>query len=310
MINFPIDFVFPYLDNTKKEWQDNFKDYCIKTKQEHRLNDIYKERYDDFGLLKYLLRSIDRFASWINNLFIIVQDESQILDWLEKDHVKIVKHSDFIPSQYLPTYNSTTIEMFLWNIKDLNNHFIYSNDDLFFTNETKSEDFFTDTGKPKINIIKSKIKNPRNSFDNVCLKSYQDIALALGIYPNTYDFMRPEHCMYPLILSHTKKVFDLLQSRIIKNISAFRTRENYNQYLYTNYTYLTRNYAKSEIKFRLVSLENNIDEVINIIKSKEYQEICLNDVPRTDRQLFHSNIDKVKQAFEEIGLNKKSKYEV
>lgn len=200
--------------------------------------------------------------------------------------------------------------MFLWNIKDLNNHFIYSNDDLFFTSETKSEDFFTDTGKPKINIIKSKIKNPRNSFDNVCLKSYQDIALALGIYPNTYDFMRPEHCMHPLILSHTKKVFDLLQSRIIKNISAFRTRENYNQYLYTNYTYLTRNYAKSEIKFRLVSLENNIDEVINIIKSKEYQEICLNDVPRTDRQLFHSNIDKVKQAFEEIGLNKKSKYEV
>ena len=36
-----------------------------------------------------------------------------------------------MPQQCLPTFNSTTIEMFLPKIPDLAEHFIYGNDDMY-----------------------------------------------------------------------------------------------------------------------------------------------------------------------------------
>lgn len=310
MITFPIDFIFPYVDNTQDQWRKTFKEFCITTNRENRLDTIDNERYDNFNLLKYLLRSIDKFMPWVNNLFIIVQDKTQVPDWVNKDSIQIIEHKDFIPEQFLPTYNSTTIEMFLGKIPNLSDHFIYSNDDLFITQPLQPEDFFTDDGKPKIKLIKQEIKPLFNQFYQVSLRSYRDVASALGAYYNTYDFMRPEHSMAPLCLSHVRKIFSLLQGKIFSSISNFRTNNNYNQYIYTNYAYLTNKYRVSNIKFKHLNMRDNIDEVINTIKSKNYQQICLNDTPKTDRKLLHENINRIEEAFESIGLDVKSKYEV
>ena len=54
----------------------------------------------------------------------------------------IVKHEDYIPEEFLPTFQSRTIDMNFHRIKDLSEHFVYFNDDMFLINPTTKEDFF------------------------------------------------------------------------------------------------------------------------------------------------------------------------
>ena len=54
-------------------------------------------RYRDYNTLKYLLRGINKYLPWIRNLYIIVEQESQIPEWLNRDNVKIIYHKDALP---------------------------------------------------------------------------------------------------------------------------------------------------------------------------------------------------------------------
>ena len=60
--------------------------------------------------------------------------------WINQENVNIVLHEMIIPQDLLPTFNSTTIEMFLPLIPDLAEHFIYGNDDIFVLKPTQPTD--------------------------------------------------------------------------------------------------------------------------------------------------------------------------
>ena len=89
------------------------------------------KRYRDWGLLPYLLRGIERYMPFVGRVFLVVSGESQVPDWADTDRLHIVYHRDIIPERFLPTFNSTTIELFLHRIAGLGEEFVYFNDDLF-----------------------------------------------------------------------------------------------------------------------------------------------------------------------------------
>lgn len=93
---------------------------------------------------KYVFRGIDLYANWINNVFLIVQSESQVPKWINRKNVKIVCHDQFIPHEFLPTFNSCTIECFMHKIPGLGPLFIYSNDDMYMFNDIRPDDFFSE----------------------------------------------------------------------------------------------------------------------------------------------------------------------
>ena len=71
--------------------------------------------------------------------------------------LKIVKHSEFILKEYLPTFNSNVIEFYFHKIKELSEKFVYFNDDMFLLNNVKQNRFFInglpcDIGGMTINI--------------------------------------------------------------------------------------------------------------------------------------------------------------
>ena len=112
-----------------------------------------KNRYENHDELKYSLRSLEKYAPWINHIYIITNNQRPI--WLNNtEKVTIVDHREIIPSQLLPTFNSCTIEQYLVEIKDLSEHFIYLNDDMFFNRPTPKSVFFDNSGKPKVYIQK------------------------------------------------------------------------------------------------------------------------------------------------------------
>src|SRR5699024_2860722 len=99
-----IDIVIPWVDSDDINWQKEKQKYDNNNSRDSR--DI---RYRDWGLLEYLFRGIEKNASWVNKIHFITWGHIPI--WMNQSHEKlnIVKHEDFIPKEYLPTFSSHTI---------------------------------------------------------------------------------------------------------------------------------------------------------------------------------------------------------
>ena len=66
----------------------------------------------------------------MENVFLLVSGETQVPSWVDRSVVNVVLHKDIIPERFLPTFNSTTIEMFMHRIPGLGEEFLYFNDDM------------------------------------------------------------------------------------------------------------------------------------------------------------------------------------
>lgn len=143
-IDFPIDIVFSWVDGTDLEWQRaraaRMQSYVVGEGDDH------EARFRQVNELKYAMRSVHMFAPWIRNI-VIVTDSPQP-DWLA-DHprVSVLPSSEFFGDpRALPTYNSHAVESQLHRIDGLSEHFLYSNDDMFFGREVGPQAFFTSGG--------------------------------------------------------------------------------------------------------------------------------------------------------------------
>lgn len=134
-----IDFLITWVNGNDPVWQNEKKQYTTNRDQ-----DDGEGRYRDMNLLKFWFRSVERNAPWVNKIFFVTWGHYP--DWLNLDHPKlrIVKHSDFIPAKYLPTFSSHPIEFNLYRIHELSETFVYFNDDMFITKKVSPKDFFID----------------------------------------------------------------------------------------------------------------------------------------------------------------------
>ena len=111
------------------------------------------ERYRDWEILKYLKKRmiekgvLQQYAPWVNNVYFVTC--GHLPAWLNTEcpKLQIVSHKDFIPEKYLPTFNSHSIEWNFHRIKNLSEHFVYFNDDMFLLKSIAAEDFFRN-GRP------------------------------------------------------------------------------------------------------------------------------------------------------------------
>lgn len=136
--NMPIDFVVPWVDGSDPVWQAKKEKYTAVKAPEGNT----EARYRDWETLKYWFRGVEKFAPWVRYVWFVTDDQKP--EWLNTDNPKLkwVKHTDFIPPEYLPTFSSHPIEWNLHRIEDLAEQFVYFNDDMFLIRETDPEDFF------------------------------------------------------------------------------------------------------------------------------------------------------------------------
>lgn len=135
-----IDFVITWVDMNDPDWQKDFAKYSNKTVNEK--NGVSVARFRDYGFLKYWFRGVEKFAPWVRKIHFVTGGQTP--DWLDTSNPKInlVNHRDYIPAQFLPTYNSVVIERYLHKIPDLAEHFVYFNDDFYIINTITRERFF------------------------------------------------------------------------------------------------------------------------------------------------------------------------
>lgn len=137
-----IDFVITWVDDTNPVWLADREMYCGMPAVSGDC------RFRKWGLLRYWFRGVETFAPWVNRIHFVTY--GHIPKWLNVNHPKIniIKHTDYIPKEYLPTFNSHTIELNFHRIPGLAEQFVYFNDDCFLLNQVVPEDFFVN-GLPK-----------------------------------------------------------------------------------------------------------------------------------------------------------------
>jgi hypothetical protein len=66
---------------------------------------------------------------WINNLYLVVFSDSQVPKWINRETVKVITDDMYIPSKFLPTFNTSTKQTHFQFIPGLEEHFIWADDD-------------------------------------------------------------------------------------------------------------------------------------------------------------------------------------
>ncbi|XP_014244099.1 N-acetylglucosamine-1-phosphotransferase subunits alpha/beta isoform X1 [Cimex lectularius] len=113
--------------------------------------DYSPARFSDKEELRYCLRSIEKHASWIRNIYIVTN--GQIPYWLnlENPRIKLITHDEIYRDEnHLPTFSSPSIEVHLHRIPGLSEKFLYLNDDILIGKDIFLEDFISPIKGQKI----------------------------------------------------------------------------------------------------------------------------------------------------------------
>jgi hypothetical protein len=140
----PLDIVISYVNSTDLKWRNKLR------LQNLPINPV---RYNFFGEIYFSLRLLQKNMPWVHHIFILHDEQPFSLDFLSssfREKIIFIDHKDFIPYEYLPTFNSQVIECFLPKIPNLGEYFLYMNDDFFITRPVFYHTFFQG---PKMKIF-------------------------------------------------------------------------------------------------------------------------------------------------------------
>ena len=119
-----IDFVVLWVDGNDPDFIREKNKYTSNSLQVDNDGDNL-HRYRDYGTFNYWFRMVEKHAPWVNNIYLITNGQKP--EWLNLNHPKLkwVRHSDFMPEEYLPTFNSAAIELNLHRIEGLSENFVF-----------------------------------------------------------------------------------------------------------------------------------------------------------------------------------------
>ena len=262
-----MDAVITYVNGLDPLWQEDYRTHVDGA--------VTAKRFRDWGTLPYLLRGIERHMPFVENVFLVVARESQVPSWVDRSRVNIVLHSEIIPERFLPVFNSTAIELFLWRIPGLGEEFVYFNDDFFPMADCAPEDFFQD-GKAVIHFsrhflcLSQYMRHTRNS-DRMA-------AEAAGQHCGVV-FHRPQHICTPLLRSGCEEAYARVEAGILSSVTKVREDCNVNYYLFCDYLRFTGRTVDRKLSRKHFSLAvTSADKLCGFIAGPDRKVMCVNDV--------------------------------
>ena len=176
-----VDVVYTWVDGTDEDWLAKKKKYFEKEDKSLLTTDGHGIiRFQDRDELKYSLRSIQQFAPWVHHVYIVTAGQKP--KWFKKNHfVTIVDHKTiFKDPDVLPVFNSHAIEANLHHIPDLEEEYLYLNDDVFIGRPATRSDFFTEDGKAKVFVHGNMASGPVNPKDGSWIVANKNAANLLS----------------------------------------------------------------------------------------------------------------------------------
>ena len=332
-----IDFVVMWVDGDDEKWLEEKNKYVIKDNAD---GTVY--RYRDWDLLQYWFRGVEKFAPWVNNIFFVTW--GHLPKWLniENPKLKIVRHGNYIPREYLPTFSANTIENNIFRIKELSENFVLFNDDVYLIDKTKPEDFFLN-GVPKdtvalnvhcpkkslisqyfaindVNIINEHFEFKESLKLN--MKKWLNIKNGSNIF-RTLILMKcprfPGFWQHHIASSYCKSTFETIWEKefdVLDNTCKHKIREStdVNQWLFKEWQIAQGNFINRNVKFGKAfyidrdGINSIKSKMLKYIKKQKAKVVSINDGEMSEKE-FDNLIKDLKVAFEEI-LPEKSSFEI
>lgn len=281
-VRFDIDMVFSWVDGSSAGYQEARS--TLEADAVLGEGDRHEARYRQIEELKYALRSVHMFAPWVRRIFIAT--DSPTPAWLaEHPKVVLVRSVDhFADPTVLPTHNSMAVESQLHHIEGLSEHFLYSNDDMFFGRPVSPDLFFTAGGITRFVLSPTRIglgesESARSGFENSARVNRRLLWERFGAF-TTHHL---EHNAAPLRRSVLAELNAEFPAEFAATAaSTFRAADNISvtNSLYHYYALLTgRAVAHKDGRGIYVdtAATSGLAELPRILSQRHADFICLND---------------------------------
>ena len=239
-------------------------------------------RYRSWGTEHLLIRCIRKHLPWIRNVIILLARKSQVQPWMLDEiaatrngmpHIRIVFHNEFMPQDVLPTFNSRAIEMYLHNIPDLADYFLYGNDDMFPIAPMPVEDFYRD-GLPCLHY-REKPFNPERAFQVACMNGLNFVASHFDKHFDDH-WLRIGHNVVPMVKATCELFWQRWPKQMQASVTRFRLPRNFNQYIYSWWQILSDQYIDHCAPRTYLSIDADVNDIIHAIRTADGL-LCIND---------------------------------
>lgn len=336
-MNQDIDIVVPWVDGSDPGWlKEKRYWYSLLCPDRESNTDV---RYQSWDNLAYWFRAVETYLPWFHKIYFITW--GHVPDFLKPDHpkLKIIRHEDFIPREFLPTFQANTIEMNLHRIQELSENIIYFNDDMFPLEPIAEEYYYRDNQvcdeaietpiipinfgeiakytwnmrALDISVINknfSKREVQRIHHDKWFHESYGELLERNKVlsYWNNFVGFRDPHVPAALKKSTFVKLWEA-EPDILKRTceSKFRNHSCVNHWLVRYWQLCTGDFIpRRTLGKSYVVNGQNCEEIADIIRKQTLQMICLNeDCTEGEFDLAKSRIN---EAFQTL-LPTKSSFE-
>lgn len=228
-----IDIVYTWCDGSDPEFQRQRNETCKKIGIPVKSTDDQldtEKRYQNNDELLYSLRSVEKYAPWINRIFIVTNNQCPA--WLnDNSKITLVNQNDILPKEIQPIFNSVAIEQYLTEIPSLSEHFLYFCDDMFLNRAVKPTDFFHDD-KP----IVWKMPCPEwfdftvGDWEQTVFNAYR---LFLEKRKQYVPFFQTHHGVDAYTKSVLKEIFAVYPESFVLNSTPFRNPQNIQRILWS-----------------------------------------------------------------------------
>lgn len=281
-ITFDIDMVFSWVDGTDLEFQRararQMQSYVVGEGDDH------EARFRQLDELRYALRSVHLFAPWVRRIFVVTDSPAPY--WLaEHPGVTLVRSEEFFADpSVLPTHNSQAVESQLQHIPGIAEHFLYSNDDMFFGRPVTPDMFFTPGGATKFVEATTRIglgtsNTLRSGFENSARVNRALLADRFGVTITRHL----EHCAAPLrrdVLLELEREFPDDFARTAASRFRSATDISVTNSLYHYYALLTGRATvqqKAKVRYVDTTMRAGLVAMEKLLVKRNVDMFCLND---------------------------------
>ena len=285
-----IDLVYLWVDGNNPEWLAKRAAF-LDGKTDNSLTN--SRSYLNNDELKYSLRSVERYAPWIRNIFIL--SDNQKPKWLDISNpkIKIIDQNDILPNKSLPCFNSNVLEHFLYKIPNLSEHFLLSNDDMFLNRTVLPNTFFAADGFPIIRLNRKPfrrfrwflreqiLKKPHKLYSKALFNAAQLVKNKFGVFYNGL----PHHNIDSYLKSDCLRVSEQIFKDEIDLMKMNHVRSS-NDIQRVIYSYV----ALAEKRGHLQHVTSKDSLHVHIQKERHYERLekinptffCMNDTEYAD----------------------------
>ncbi|MFG2769146.1 stealth conserved region 3 domain-containing protein [Streptomyces sp. NPDC048350] len=313
-VDFPIDVVYTWVDDTDPAWRKRRDDVRRKLDMPVDDADSGDVRFRNRDELRYSLRSLQMFAPWVRTIYLVTDDQTP--EWLDTDQpgIEVVAHKDIFPDQsWLPTFNSHAIESQLHRIEGLSEHFLYFNDDVFIGRPLSPGSFFLSNGVAKLFRSPTAVppSDPSPDDEGYFAAAKNNRALLEQAFGRvaTHGFLHAPHPLRRSVLAEIAERFPEEVSATARNPFRANTDLSITSSLHHHYGYLTGSSVPSAISCSYVNVGNYDHHSVlsRLLASRSHDVFCIGE--SADAEVPVDEQDRVLRAFLNAYFPVRSRFE-